>query len=587
MVQATETEMVSSTLSSVSLAGPDWEIRSETPLLGHHQAINAGIATVLAKQVADPTAEAIARGIRNVRWPGRFEVMDESPLTVLDGAHNPDACANLVALLDRFEYDDLYLVFGVLREKDHPEIARSLSAADQVFLAPPDVQRAQEVDVLEATFDRETNADIRRFESVPAALDRTLMTASPSDCVLVTGSLSTVSEARDRWTRTFRTIETPTTDHARAAMRDAAVTKPERRDQSDRIAHRTVRFHVRHSEAAKLRRVMESLGGTCAISGIDATDNHVEIVLSGTVAQFKDLTAKLRGQSVGGRRFATQLLDAVGIGADEFTSDHPWTDGTAVMGILNVTPDSFHDGGEYETVDAAVARAREMIHAGADIIDIGGESTRPGAEPISAQTERDRILPVLDRLDGVETTLSIDTRKPSVAEAALETGADMINDVTGLTDATMRRVVADHDVPAVLMHSVSAPVDPNQRIRYDDVVDDVLEQLTERVLLAERAGIDRSQLLVDPGLGFGKSAAESFALLDRIGEFRALGTPIMIGHSHKSMFTHAAESDGDRSAPTVAATALAAERGVDVVRVHDVSPNAAAVATATQTNSDW
>jgi len=586
IVQATETEMISSTLSSISLIGPDWEIQSETPLLGQHQAINAGIATVLAKQIADPTSEAIASGIRNVRWPGRFELMDDSPLTILDGAHNPDACANLVSLLERFEYDDLHVVFGALRDKDLKHIARRLSSADRVYLAAPDVQRAEEADTLEITFDRETTADIDRFESVPAALDQALMMASPSDCVLVTGSLSTVSEARDRWTRTFRTVETPTTDHAKAVLQDAAVPNSERLEQSDRIVHRTVRFRVQHGQAVKLQRLMESLGGSCAISGTTVTDQHVEVVLSGTVENFKDFTSQLRGQSIGGRRFATQLLKAVGISANESASKYPWDDRTAVMGILNVTPDSFHDGGQHETVDAAVDRAKEMIDAGANIIDIGGESTRPGAKPISAQTERDRILPVLERLGDVETTLSVDTRKPSVARAALETGADMINDVTGLRDAAMRRVIADYNVPAVLMHSVSAPVNPTRQISYDNVVDDVLDQLTERVLLAERAGIDRSQLIVDPGLGFGKSTRENFVLLDRINEFRALGTPIMIGHSHKSMFKQAAGSDGDRSAPTIAATALAAERGVDVVRVHDVSPNVAAIATATQTSSD-
>jgi dihydropteroate synthase len=158
--------------------------------------------------------------------------------------------------------------------------------------------------------------------------------------------------------------------------------------------------------------------------------------------------------------------------------------------------------------------------------------------------------------------------------------------VSGLADADMRRVVAEWDVPAVLMHSLSTPVDPDRRYSYDDVVDDVLADLTERVLLAERAGIDRSQLVVDPGLGFGKRAAESFELLDRLDEFRALGTSVMVGHSHKSMFGSVTGPDDDRSAATVAATALAAERGVDLVRVHDVAPNVAAIATAERTTAD-
>ncbi|MFB6218485.1 MAG: dihydropteroate synthase, partial [Halobacteriaceae archaeon] len=199
---------------------------------------------------------------------------------------------------------------------------------------------------------------------------------------------------------------------------------------------------------------------------------------------------------------------------------------------------------------------------------------------------RERVVPVVERLAGVDALVSVDTRKPAVAEAALEAGAGMINDVTGLADVEMRDVVASNDVPVVVMHSLSAPVDPDSRYAYDDVVDDVFEDLVERVLLAERAGIDRSQIVLDPGLGFGKRAAESFELLDRLGEFEALGTPVMVGHSHKSMFGRVDCGPDERLAPTVAATALAAERGADIVRVHDVAPNAAAVATAEQTARD-
>ncbi|MDS0476183.1 dihydropteroate synthase [Natrinema sp. 1APR25-10V2] len=585
-VRVNETRTVSTVSSSVSLVGPDWQVESRTPLLGSHQAINAGIAATLAKQVADPSESAIAAGIRNVRWPGRFEVMNDAPLTVLDGAHNPDACGKLATLLERFDYDDLYLVFGSLREKDLVEMCRSLPDPDRVYLAEADVDRAQGTDVLAATFDRETSAVIDQSGSVLVALDRAIRRANPSDCVLVTGSLSVVGEARDWWTQTVRSVRTPTTERARAVMGRADVPPSVTRDRVDRISHRTLRFHVRHDVAAELRSLMESLGGTCAVSGIEATDQRLEVVLAGTVDQFKILTSKLRGRSVGGRRLAEQLTDTVGIGADGSSGEYPWTDETAVMGILNVTPDSFHDGGEYDAVEDAVARAEEMVAAGADVIDVGGESTRPGGESVSAVTERERVLPVIERLGDLGTMLSIDTRKPTVAEAALDAGADMVNDVTGLTDAAMRRIVAEREVPAVLMHSHSAPVDPDRRHSYDDVVDDVLEEVTERVLLAERAGIDRSQLVLDPGLGFGTTAAESFELIDRIAEFQGLGTSIMIGHSHKSMFDRVTRRDDDRLAPTVAATALAAERGVDLVRVHDVAPNAAAIATAERTTAD-
>jgi len=186
-------------------------------------------------------------------------------------------------------------------------------------------------------------------------------------------------------------------------------------------------------------------------------------------------------------------------------------------------------------------------------------------------------VPVIEALADVDVAISVDTRKAEVARAALDAGADILNDVSGLEDPEMRLVAAEYDVPVVVMHSIETPVDPDSDIHYDDVVDDVIDKLTERVLLAEKAGLDREQILVDPGIGFGKSPAEDFALLDRLGEFRALGCPVLVGHSHKSLFSLVDETPGDCLEATVAGTALAAERGADVVRVHDVAENAAAV----------
>lgn len=579
-VQAAETGMVSLTESSVSLSGPGWKVQTRTPLLGRHQAVNAGIAATLARQVADPTEDEIAAGIRNVRWPGRFEVMDDTPLVILDGAHNPDACAKLSALLDRFDYEELHLVFGAMRDKDHRAMCQSLPSADRVSLVEPSVDRAQETDTLAAAFDRETDAEVDQFGSVLGALDRAIRDADDPDCVLVTGSLYTVGEARDRWTRTPRPVRADTVTDARTIMKSADVPVSERRERATRMVHRTIRLHVRREEATELKERMLSLGGSGAVSGGTTVDRHAEVVLSGTRDQFEGLVRELRGRVGDGRRLATQLNEALGIAVDETSGNYPWENGTTVMGVLNVTPDSFHDGGEHDAVEDAVKRAREMVASGADVVDVGGESTRPGADPVSGEVELERVLPVLDRLGDLDTMLSIDTRKPTVAEAALDAGADMVNDVCGLTDAAMRHLIADRDVPAVLMHSVSTPVDSQRNRTYDDVVDDVLEELGERVLLAERSGIDRSRMIVDPGIGFGKRATESFELLDRLEEFRALGTAVMVGHSHKSMFERVGYGPDDRLAPTVAATALATERGADLVRVHDVASNVAAIATA-------
>jgi dihydropteroate synthase len=200
---------------------------------------------------------------------------------------------------------------------------------------------------------------------------------------------------------------------------------------------------------------------------------------------------------------------------------------------------------------------------------------------------------VIEALADLDVLVSIDTRKAEVARAALAAGADVLNDVTGLDDPEMRFLAAEYDVPVVVMHSIDAPVVPDRDVPYDDVVSDVIEELGERVALAEQAGVDRSQVIVDPGLGFGKGALENFELLDRLAEFRALGCPILVGHSHKSMFGHVGREAGERLPATVAATALAVDRGADVVRVHDVAENVAAVRTAVATDDaantpeDW
>jgi len=582
---------VSFTESSISLIGPDWTVQTSTPLLGQHQAVNIGIAATLARQVGpimsiDVTECDIARGTRNVHWPGRFEVMDDAPLTILDGAHNPDACAKLTTLLDRFDYDDLHLVFGAMRDKDHGEMCRSLPSADRVFLAEPAVERAQDTATLTTVFDRETDAQTKGCKSIRGALDRAIWTADTTDCILIAGSLYVVAEARDHWTRTLTSVQTDTTEQARSIMRGADVPAPARSERADRMVHRTIRLYAWRKEASTLKEMMLSLGGTCAVSAV-AADEHVAVILSGTLDQFRSLVSRLHERNGEKGYLAVQITETLGIETEtnREISEYPWADRTAVMGILNVTPDSFYDGGEFNETVTAVARAKEMVAAGAAVVDVGGESTRPGADPVPIEEERKRVLPVIERLDDLDTMISVDTRKPAVAGAALDAGADMVNDVTGLTDAAMRQIIADHEVPAVMMHSFSAPVDPGRQYAYDDVVHDVVEELAERVLVAERAGIDRSQLILDPGLGFGKRAAESFALLDRLDEFQALGTPIMTGHSHKSMFEDVSPEFDDRLAPTVAATALATERGADLVRVHDVAANVAAVATTERISS--
>jgi dihydropteroate synthase len=264
------------------------------------------------------------------------------------------------------------------------------------------------------------------------------------------------------------------------------------------------------------------------------------------------------------------------IGARLFDGPGPF-----VMGIVNATPDSFSDGGRYLDRDAAVAHALRLAEEGADIVDLGGESTRPGSPPVSADEERRRVVPVIEalRARGFTLPISVDTSKAEVARAALEAGADLVNDVHGLEDPALARVVAEARAPVVLMHMRGTPADMAARAVYGDVVRDVVSELEAALARAEAAGVARERTIVDPGLGFAKTAAHSVALLARVGELRALGRPALVGPSRKSFL--AAIGGGDTAAErlpgTLAAVAACVLAGVEWVRVHDV---AAARATA-------
>ena len=250
-----------------------------------------------------------------------------------------------------------------------------------------------------------------------------------------------------------------------------------------------------------------------------------------------------------------------------------------VMGVLNVTPDSFSDGGTFLDRGAAAARARRMAEEGADIIDIGGESTRPGAAPVSADEELDRILPVLRDLGNLEVPVSVDTRRPRVMREAVAAGASMINDVQALAAPGALEAVAQSGCAVCLMHMKGEPRTMQQDPQYGDVVDEVKEFLSDRISRAEKAGIARERIVVDPGFGFGKALAHNLQLLARLGELAALGVPVLAGLSRKSMLgAITGRAAGDRLAASVAAALLAAERGATILRVHDVNETKDALA---------
>ncbi len=266
-----------------------------------------------------------------------------------------------------------------------------------------------------------------------------------------------------------------------------------------------------------------------------------------------------------------------------------WGTRTYVMGILNVTPDSFSGDGLLaqqappRAVEAALSQARAFVQAGADILDVGGESTRPGSEPVSAEAEKGRVLPVIRALsDELEAVISIDTYKAEVAEAALESGAHLVNDVWGLrADPTMATLVAARRAPIILMHNRSNPANAEVRERlggryigvdYEDLLSDVKRELMESVALAHQAGIPDEHIILDPGIGFGKTVEQNLELVDRLGEIRALGYPVLLGPSRKSFIGYTLDlPPEERLEGTAAAVAVGIVRGADIVRVHDVT----------------
>ena len=252
-----------------------------------------------------------------------------------------------------------------------------------------------------------------------------------------------------------------------------------------------------------------------------------------------------------------------------------------LMGIVNVTPDSFSDGGLYDTTEGAVTRAAELVAAGAHIVDVGGESTRPGADTVADPDELARVLPVLEGLSGIEAAISIDTRKASVAREAAKRGATIINDVSALSyDPDSLAAAAETGLAVVLMHAKGEPKTMQQDPRYDDVVLEVYDYLKARIEAAEKAGIPRAKVAADPCIGFGKTLAHNLLLLANLSIFHGLGVPLLVGASRKRFISGLAggEQPRDREAGSYAAALAAAAQGAQMLRVHDVGGTRQALA---------
>ena len=326
-----------------------------------------------------------------------------------------------------------------------------------------------------------------------------------------------------------------------------------------------------------LKQEMLAADGEAALPyhAISNLDKPTDCLISGTQRQFQIVIAKLVVQPFGLKELAEQL--AISIRA----LDRP-REPVKTMGVLNITSDSFSDGGQYLDSKAAIAHAIAMEKAGANIIDIGGESTRPGAEPVSSEEQLQRVIPVIEGLD-LKIPISIDSRSPEVVQKALEAGASMVNLVGGIRDENMAQALAQSDVPVVLMHMLGEPDNMQNNPKYHDAVDQIMNWARSQIELAEKAGISRQRIIIDPGIGFGKTLEHNLEIIRRLGELRILGIPILLGASRKSFIGKILNAEVDqRLEGSLAAAILGAVNGADIVRVHDVPETVKALDVVTQ-----
>ncbi len=302
------------------------------------------------------------------------------------------------------------------------------------------------------------------------------------------------------------------------------------------------------------------------------------LLLFGSLKEIERVAEKLRGQPFGLDIISEKLFGYVNGSKKNqcfLAKRHAFEIGERVytMGVLNVTPDSFSDGGQFAEVDSAVSKALEMVQEGADIIDIGGESSRPGSDPVSQEKELNRVLPIIERLrEQSDIPISIDTYKSAIAAAALDSGADIVNDISGLRfDEDMITVVRERKAGLIIMHMKGSSKHMQDNPHYEDVIQEIYDFLKERTHYAINNGIEKEYIAIDPGIGFGKRLIDNYDILDRFHEFTSLGYPLLIGASRKSFIGTTLDVPvNERLEGSLASLALAIEGGVAIVRVHDV-----------------
>lgn len=343
---------------------------------------------------------------------------------------------------------------------------------------------------------------------------------------------------------------------------------------------------VKVGAANIIKQEMLSIGGDAAVARgvVNGTEVISNVILLGNADKIKKLIKKLNNQTIFGlSQIREDLIKMLGqmVLAKKYRMNCNGTnldlDTTKVMGILNITPDSFSDGNRFIELELAITQAKEMIAAGVDIIDIGGESTRPGSDIVNVQDELDRVIPVIKKIrEFSDVIISIDTTKAEVAEQAIIAGANIINDISALeVDPEMINILRKYpDVPIVLMHMQGTPQTMQNNPYYEDVVEEILIYLNERINFCLAKGIFRERIIVDPGLGFGKRQQDNLMILKKLSEFHSLNMPILLGASRKGFINKIYDSTvEEREAGTLATTALAFSSNIEIVRVHNVIEN--------------
>jgi dihydropteroate synthase len=348
---------------------------------------------------------------------------------------------------------------------------------------------------------------------------------------------------------------------------------------SDMFLYCTVKLEGVDTRAANLMKTsIENLGGALAMrkDAHEFTVRQTDVLISGSRHTLRLLATRLKGEPFGLDGIAAEIASCISTGARIMswgTRTLDFTSKTYVMGILNCTPDSFYPGSRAVTIKDALKAAREMIQAGVDIIDVGGESTRPGSDPVTLEEEVRRVIPVVQSLRAEsDVMISVDTRKKDVAERALDAGADFINDISGLRhNDELARLVARRGVPVVLMHMRGTPKTMQRQPYYKNTISEILRELQPSIAAALGAGIDPSMLIIDPGIGFGKRIQDNLRIIKELASLKSLNFPILIGLSRKGFIGEILDKPVEkRLIGTITANTLAIINGANIIRVHDV-----------------